>query len=277
MTRGRRKVARALRKQKVKRPSTEQGARRTWLVRAARAIGVLALVALSVGGVADVWRFIHCSPRFAVRDIQLQGLKRLTKQEVLEVAGVRVGQNIFSVDEVEASQRVTMLPRVRRATVTLEVSGLVTITVVEREPVAMVVSGTPLEIDGEGVILGEVPAGEVRPIITFLDDTVDGSPGMALPGEDVGRGLKVLELFQTSPVATWLRVSEVDVRDPDNVNFIMAGSGTEIRWGNGEFESKLRRLEALCDYFQQTNAASPDTLPARQHIDLRFGYLVPSR
>jgi cell division protein FtsQ len=123
---------------------------------------VIPLIVLALVGAAvyvDVKRYLRDSDRYRVEFIEITGTNRASEDEIVEYSGIRSGAPIFSIGPKRAAERIVEHPRVKDAQVAVTVPNLVSIRVVEREPLALVVFDKAYELDSEGVILGECKKG----------------------------------------------------------------------------------------------------------------------
>ncbi|MEO2105267.1 MAG: FtsQ-type POTRA domain-containing protein [Actinomycetota bacterium] len=109
------------------------------------------------------------SPLLAVEDVRVVGVPGEVSAEVLDVASVRVGQNVLDVDLEAVEAQVTELSWVERATVRRRLPSTVEIRVSARTPV---LAGTFGEntylVDAEGLV------------IEVVDEAPEGVTTMAL-------------------------------------------------------------------------------------------------
>ena len=127
----------------------------------------LKLAAVLVGAVLGIT--IFQLPAFAVTQVQVQGLRQLSEQRVLQQLDL-YGQNILMLP-IEAMQAtLTEDPWIRRVDIQRSLPGRITVYVEEREPAALwQANGTTYLADMDGTMLD--PAGDQThlPFIRDLD------------------------------------------------------------------------------------------------------------
>lgn len=124
-------------------------------------LATLVAVVVLAGAAVAVWAF----PVFTVSEVAVEGNEQVTREQIVEAAGVAEGENLLRVDEVETASHVVGLPRIREATVARSLPDTVTVTVVERRVVAWLDdAGSPVLIDEQGTPFtdGGPPPGAVR-------------------------------------------------------------------------------------------------------------------
>ena len=115
--------------------------------------GVTALIGF--GGV-ELYLFLTQGSYFRIDRIEIGGLVRAGEQAVRSRAGVARGDNLITVNGNEVRDRLELDPWIRTARTVKELPDVLHIEVVEREPVAVVVTspgGQPLGLDAECHIL----------------------------------------------------------------------------------------------------------------------------
>lgn len=109
---------------------------------ASSALRLLTVVAF-LGGAVLLGRFVQrhltTAPAFAVDQIDVSGLSRLDRAELLEAAGLRLGVNVFARAPEEIRGRLLRHPWILSAEVQRRLPSRIEITVREREPVALLV------------------------------------------------------------------------------------------------------------------------------------------
>jgi cell division protein FtsQ len=120
-------------------------------------LALVIVLALALTG--ELVYHLVIAPRLAITAIQIEGDIGLPEEEILAVAGLRVGMMYFRLDESEIAARLESIPVVRQATVERVFPNRVTVQLVRRQPVAYALVATPegevpLVFDEEGVVFG---------------------------------------------------------------------------------------------------------------------------
>jgi cell division protein FtsQ len=175
---------------------------------------------------------------FALRTVTIEGLVRLTKQQVLDRAALPGGRSLLRIDPAKVAARVEQLPPVADATVVRHWPHGIVIKVTERRPVATVATGSAWAlVDIDGVAFATVhsePSGLIRVRV--------GSP-MAQDGSADARS--ALAVYRA--LSTRLRDQVVELRatSPAAVSFQLR-NGREVVWGSPTDNArKLAVLRAL--------------------------------
>ena len=158
---------------------------------------LLALLVLGVGAYATTQ-----SSFLSVGEITVKGVeKRVTEEEVLEVAGIKQGDSMFGLDLAKADENVTSLSWVSEVTVERKWPRSILITLKEREPsvIAVIPNGEKFLLDRSGVVLDQVNQNDTSlPIIRVdavgvLGTQISGITPLLRAAEEV-----------TSDLAAWI-------------------------------------------------------------------------
>lgn len=171
------------------------GIARTFLfVGVPAAVGLVGLVYLGM----EAQRFLTTSQRFAVRKVEVLTKGAADADELIRLAGVSPGTNIFSLDLEEIRKRVERDPWVHDATVTRELPNKIQLTYRSQEPKAILGADFMYYLNSEGVPFYRVQKGDslAYPLVQ-----VDGkSSDKELLRERVAASVKILYRFRASPL-----------------------------------------------------------------------------
>jgi cell division protein FtsQ len=148
---------------------------------------------------ADAWA--RASPRFALRSVQLIGAQRASEAELLALAGVQMGCNLWVLDAADVARAMTGHPWVSAVEVRRALPDTLQIKVEEHLPAALAVMGDLYVVDAEGVPFKKVSGTDTLdlPLITG----VTREEAARAPEETAGRFRAALSL-----IATWARTIE---------------------------------------------------------------------
>lgn len=241
---------------------------RTW--RSAKWVLVLGCVAVVGFGLVRSGRWaldqlLFSNPRFMIADVAVENDGVLEPLQVMRLAGVRPGQNLFDVDLEDVRRQLEMVPLIRRAEVRREVPRRLVIRVEERIPVFQVLWKTSngreerLYVDATGVVMNRLRWSDgsvVEPRGAAMLPELMGVPptelllGRRSQSERVQRALSVLEKWGASPVSLMLTLTGVDVEAVRMVR-IHTREGVVVELGTEDTTAQLRRLGAILLWAQQ--------------------------
>jgi cell division protein FtsQ len=218
-----------------------------------------ALVVCVVIGVFGVYFYhqeYHMKPLCQIQEVVFIDNKRLTDEELREIAGDRVRKSLLTVSCREISRHMLQSPWIKSANVRKEFPGTLAITIQETEPFALLDLKEHLFlIDEKGKILEELK----DDVVPFLPVIVS-DPGRE--GEAFSEALHLVRLMNEKGLTSGRDHVEVIANKPHEICIEMDEAVVKI--GSGEYDQKLERFIQLEEELRDRN------IPV-DYIDLRFG------
>lgn len=213
----------------------------------------VAVVAAIAGGALWAWQRTQSDARFAVRNIQLEGVKH-TPAAALEVATDRYkGLNLFQIDIDRVQRDLGNLGWVNRIEIEKKVPDTLRIKITERTPVALVRNGEKLlYVDAAGVGFAELsPAvgDDDLPIITDAE------------GAELQRTVNLLGHLRAKDRELYSRISEVWPIAPRGFALFDRDLGAVVYANADDLSAKYRNLYAILQ---------SESNPKIEYADLRF-------
>src|SRR6266850_723400 len=238
-----------------KRPRPGRRARLRRLVGVALTIMAVAVV----GGAALHW--LLTTQRFAVASVEVRGVSRVPPDQILAVAAIPPGTNIFRLDTMGVTGRVEALPEVRRADVVRELPDRVVISVEERRPFTLVHGGRLHWMDEEGRLLGAPAEAVTSPLPVISGLSADELASMrTAPGPRARAAIALIRAIARSGSELTAEISEIDMSRREGP-VLYTVDGVEVRLGSEDWEERLARLEGVL-----AQVATQDV----RAVDLRF-------
>lgn len=217
---------------------------------------------------------MRTSPAFATETIELEGHVRLTREQILAIAGLSIGQNIFEVAPEEAERRLLAEPWIAEAHVRRRLPGRYEIEVRERRPVALLSLGEVFLVADDGAVFKKVEEDDPidLPVITGIDKerfVRDRAFRTSIVLEAVAllSDYRATGLWQSEPIG------ELHVERDDGLSLYLGEDATYVRLGHGPFRPKLARLStvlsqlgsrgARAEYVYLDNERRPDRVTVR--------------
>ncbi len=120
------------------------------------------------------YKILTASSFFSVRDIQIQGVKQISRDEIERIVRAElVGSNVWNADIQTIRQIVERNPMVKTAVVSRKLPDTIRIQIVEREPLIIAkINDEFFWVDDEVKILRRATESEMRgdPILTGLEE-----------------------------------------------------------------------------------------------------------
>lgn len=268
--------------------------------RFSRPLGVLLKIvvgcAILAGAVALgrlLQHHLQTSPAFAIESIDVQGLSRMERPELLDAAGIKLGTNVFARSPEDVKARLLKHPWIAEATVSRKLPGSFAIRVREREPVALLVvepcSDANLRSDGDpgcddgsalylvsddGKLFKRFDAKDPvdLPVVTGIDRNRFGSD----PEFHKTILLEVAQLlhdYRSQGLWEKLPISEIHIEPSDGFSLYVGDSLTLVRLGAAPFAQKLPKMKkvfarlsrenATAEYIYLDNEERPDRVTVR--------------
>ncbi|MEN6324976.1 MAG: FtsQ-type POTRA domain-containing protein [Syntrophomonas sp.] len=214
----------------------------------------------------SIYLFLHSSI-FKVDRVYASGMVKVSQEEILALAGINKGQNIFSVDAAVVSRAVQTHPMVKNAQMVRHLPHDLEIKIVERQVWALVpYQNIMLFLDDEGVCIDRVAGVPIEeyPLIT-----------MELLPERVNLGQAVYPAAVQQIKKLWdsmgdgrKLISEFHYRTSSDEIVLYTRAGTEIRFGKMErLDEKLTYIKAV---FTMEVDMKKEGHEALEYVDLSF-------
>jgi cell division protein FtsQ len=187
-------------------------------------------------------QFVLESPYFSVREIQVRGGEKFGGNEIVTMAGLKHGMNIWRIEPATIERKVAKHPWVRRVLVRREFPRRVVIEIEERIPRAIVAMGKLYYVDSDGVVFTEIGAGESVqfPLLTGLSPDELGSRDPA-----VRRKIQDAVRLSDLMVKDSRTISEIHFEAADRVTLYTTAYPLALHMGWGDWEDKVRRVDRV--------------------------------
>jgi cell division protein FtsQ len=221
--------------------------RRLWLAGGMALVCLLIVVVYQWGGhirtAAGAARaFVLENPYFSVREIQVRGGEKVGGSEIVAMAGLKHGMNMWKVEPAAIEQKIARHPWVHRVVVRREFPRRVVIEVEERTPKAIVAMGKLYYVDSDGVVFKDVGPGENVnfPLLTGLrsEQLASSNPAIRQKIQDAMR----LGELMTQDSHT---LSEIHFDASDRVVLYTTSYPVALHMGWGDWNDKVKRLDRV--------------------------------
>ena len=247
----------------------ERVRRPLWLVTRVVLVVVVAAGAVAVGRLVE--KHVRTSPAFATKHVNVEGAERLTEEEVLEAAGLAIGQNVFDLAPEDAQARLVAHPWIADATVRRKLPDTFEVTVREHEAVAVLALTEGGDDDGDSLYLVAEDASVFKRVTE--DDPLDlpvitGVDRARFSRDPSWRSSLLVEvvalLHDYRGAGLWRRepIAELHLEDDDSLSMYIGDDAARIALGHGPFRGKLRRLRRVLDELRSREAR-----PAYVYLD----------
>jgi cell division protein FtsQ len=190
------------------------------------------------------------SPLLSLESITIAGTSQLEASEVLDAVDGQLGTPLALVDFEKVTHELSAFALIRSFTTESVPPHSLVITIVERQPIAVVADGTSFAVvDPAGVVIDSV--GERSAGIPLLD------AGEASIGNPAFRS--AVEVLLVLPADLLARVDTISASTKDDVAFTLVGGTQSVRWGSDDRSGfKARVLAALVATQDQSKSLEYD-------------------
>jgi cell division septal protein FtsQ len=189
----------------------------------------------------NVHRLIYAPPE----TLYIGGNRIIPKGDLLSRLAITDDQIWNDLDPYALSLKLNQHPWIRTSIVRRVVPLGIEVQVVERKPIAYLHSGSKLFlIDQEGWVLKKPKIAMVwdLPVIT-LNRTQNFRAGQHIQTAILKNILKLMEILRNSSVLPLATISEIDGRNPLNIELTTIPYGTKIKIGYTRFKLALQKLK----------------------------------
>lgn len=191
--------------------------------------------------------YIRRTPLFNISEVVIKNSgSNITDDEVLKLAGVREGKNIFSFRLAESIQAVEFHPWVKAVSMRRQLPDRVVMEIEERTPLAIVAMGSLYYLDKDLEIFKKVmPWDSINfPVITGLTlrEAIENGPEMK---RELKKADEIMRLAARSSVLPLERISEIHIDRTIGVEVWTAREAVKIRLGDSGFHKKWTELERV--------------------------------
>src|SRR6266478_7841917 len=238
--------------------------------------------AIYIGAREGSKRFFFENQDYQLRTIELQTDGTLQREQILKVADLHEGENIFSMNLGRVRESLQRLPQVDEVEVVRKLPGEIDIRVVERKPVAWItgekqvsdpfVSDAAFLVDARGVLMKEkklLPEYLGLPLITgCASEPLEA--GKVVESFEAKAALELLRLSTRSFMQTRFQIREIDV-SKGYCLLVTDKNHSRVTFGFNNLEAQLQRLEQFLVYSDDSKRElATVTLLVQRNIPVTF-------
>jgi cell division protein FtsQ len=212
-------------------------------------LGVVAVISASLALGWGAYRYALTTPRFAVRELEIDGARRLGRDDLAKLAGIELGRNVFAFDVALAETRLLESPWIREVSVSRKLPNTLRIALVEQEPAALAAIGDQLYLvtrTGEPFKRLEPDAGDPHqlPLVTGIRPEALAKD-RAGELERLRTALDVLRHYERLVLSKTHEPQEVHVESSGQVVLSVGRQGIALHLGRGPWQKKLTMAERV--------------------------------
>lgn len=227
------------------------------------AIG-LAAVTLAGGIPYGCYRAISAITLFHLKSIEVSSAKHLTKEEIVGLAGLEPGNNLLGMNLKNMGEHILQNPWVETVRINRYFPDCISITITEREPVAIVNMGFIYYLDKRGNIFKVLNQGDRLdfPVITgFNEEGLERDPQGTR--DALAATCDLLKILREKGAFILADVSEIHYDEGYGFTLFTASGALPVKVGAGDFTAKIDRFARI---YRNLMAQ----LPTIHYIDLDY-------
>jgi cell division septal protein FtsQ len=209
------------------------------------AFGLVAVM-LASGILYGGYRAVSAVTIFSLKSIEVSTAKHLTRDEILGLAGAGPGKDLLRMNLKQMGEHILQNPWVETVQINRYFPDGLSITITEREPVAIVNMGFIYYLDGKANVFKVLNQGDRLdfPIITgFSEEELGSDPkGSREALEATCNLLKTLRENGTFILAD---VSEIHYDKGYGFTLFTASGSLPVKVGSGDFAAKVGRFARI--------------------------------
>ncbi len=239
------------RQRRKKRPQANRKRREPFVSRyksvftaaAAALVAVSVLFCLALAGWFMYGELLD-TPHLKVRTINITGIKRVSEDEILELAGIYRGENILRIRKGRAEASIKTHPYVEEARVTKVLPDTVDIWVAERRPLVLVNIKGLFVMDENGVIFKRYSPDDRLdiPVVTGLDRL--GGDWKSTFGPAL---MALIDVLRQGRRYNLDNISEIHADPTYGFSVVTLNEGIRLELGRQRFREKFSDLEKVIE------------------------------
>jgi cell division protein FtsQ len=245
---------------KVRSRKAVQHRNRKFLVVFSKIALVIALIAgMYVGGRFATKRFFIDNPDYKLSTIEVQTDGTLQREQILSVADLHEGENIFRVHLARVHDRLQELPQVDEVEIVRKLPAEIDIRIVERKPIAWITTEKQIAdpfaseaaflVDARGVLMKEkklLPEYLGLPLILgCASESLEA--GKTVQSPEAKSALELLRLSTRSFMQTRFQIREIDI-SKGYCLIVTDKNHSRVTFGFDNLDTQLQRLEQFLVY-----------------------------
>lgn len=227
-----------------------------------KAVVVLVIIILVISVFFTARHLLTNFSAFAITKVSVFNAKGESIEPAGHIFELSGTHNLFSFNMKEVAADIeASYPEFSKVFLRKQFPDKLIIVVKEREPVALVVTGSPCLVDSQGFVLPLKKTGQRLPKIVGINpkhmEIYSVSKSLRLK-----KALKLLVQLEDAGIFPEYKVDKIDIRRYSDLVFYF-DNGIEVKMGEGVFKKKAFLLAKILD-----NLKMKSTIP--EYVDMRF-------
>jgi len=233
-----------------------------------RPLGIIAAglisVSLTCGILYGAYRALDSATYFRLKNIDVSSAKRLTREEILGLAGIESGKDLLRMNLKRMGEHILQNPWVETVRINRYFPDALSITITEREPLAIVNMGFIYYLDKNANVFKVLNQGDNLdyPVVTGFSEEELGTDPKGTK-DALKSTCELLKILREKGAFILADVSEIHYDKGYGFTMFTASGALPVKIGAGDFTAKIERFALIYrDLMVQR--------PLLQYIDLDF-------
>lgn len=227
---------------------------------------VIGLIVFTLAGgiLYGCYHVVSTATLFSLKSIEVSNAKHLTREEILGLAGVEPGKDLLRMNLKRMGEHLLQNPWVETVRINRYFPDAVSITITEREPVAIINMGFIYYLDGKGNVFKVLNQGDKLdfPVVTGFSEEELGSDPKGTK-EALEATCDLLKILREKGAFILADVSEIHYDKGYGFTLFTAAGALPVKVGSGDFSAKVERFARI---YQNLMVQ----LPSIHYIDLDY-------
>lgn len=213
----------------------------------ARKLKIIAIIILIIAAIIATM----LSPLFNIKKINVLGNSKLTKEEIISLSGINIGENLFTVMSLKTSENLKQSAYVDEAKIIKTIPDTITIDIKERIPCYMLEYGNGYGyVNSQGYILELTSIKKNLPILTGISTSKENyKEGSRLNESDLVKLEVVIKIMNSAQsIGIKDKITAIDVADESNYTLQFDGENKVAYLGDcSNIETRMLYLSGILD------------------------------
>jgi len=174
--------------------------------------------------------------------------------------------NLFKINLKTFKENIESKPHIKDSKIFRSFPSKIEIILVERNPIAVILSNNFLIIDSDNISLPYVNFDLTLPVLTnFKDDSDLFVFGEEVQSPSIKTAVRILDQLYKEYSDIYFSISEVSFNENEEFDIILKNGKTRILLGKNDFDLRIKKLNSF-----KKNIEKYDTLENYKSVDLRY-------
>lgn len=204
--------------------------------------GALVVAAVLLVG----WRVVGATTFFKVKNIDVSAAKRLSREDILAIAGVEPGRDLLRVNLKNMGEQLAKNPWVETVRIHRYFPDRLAIAVTERDPLAVVNMGYLYYLDKKGTVFKVLNQGDQLdyPVVTgFSEEDMANDPAGTRAA--LKSTCELLNILREKGAFILADISEIHYDKGFGFTLFTAAGALPVKVGSSDFSAKVERFARI--------------------------------